>query len=513
MDKSRMNQPDQLDLKQKRRIFVALAIAFVPIAADWIYKVFLSVRPLWAFHYDPEMPHFYASLQILSGQSPEETHTPGTPLQVLGALIALFSGPSPLNADSFRLGGYIIAFVMILVAAFFLIRTLAKGQPLTLQASLIWIFFIAPTSLLYLNIWSPELLCFPFGALAVIAIWYAFSRPASAGKTVFAGAAVGLCIALKFTFLSWVPAFLIALVFRFKGDSGSLKKQFLYGCAGIVTGFFAGTLPILPRYSSQFRWMLAMVTHSGPYGSGKQSFPTSGELLLNLNKLVGPALDWHVCIFILIVTMVFVIFRRGKSLDKGVYSMALFAIVGHISTFLQAFAARSVSVRYLLPAGLTGLVLFALTLMTVQANGRRILSMPVFLIMGFLVLKNSVVDMAMNDRRIEEQLMLRHEIEASLDRQDNAWRQSAVIFGWRLPEPSLALRINTYQERDWKLISARYPREGHMSLEGEIHLPEGSSRWDYMVLRSDYTHFLSPRPGQVVDCVGEYFVIKANGGK
>ncbi len=498
-----------VDSTRKRQQLAAAVIAFLPIAADWVYKVFLSPRPFWAFFYDPETIHFHISLQLLSGQSPESNHNPGTPLQMLGALIALMTGRSPLDIDSFRLAGYIVTFGLILVSVFFLIKTFAPDQPLAIKVSLVWMFYLAPKSFLYLNIWSPELLYLPFGALALIAVWRAFSCPPSPVKAVLAGAAVGLCISVKFTFLAWAPAVLIASAFRAKRESHPLKGRIFPAAAGIVTGFVIGTLPILSRYPSQFNWLVKVATHSGSYGEGNQSLPTLWELMVNTYKLIVPALDWHFCVLAVMLGVVIVIVKRGESLDQGTRAMALFAIIAHISTFLLVLTARNVSLRYLLPAGLTGLVLFALATMNMPQSRRRSLALPVFLIIGTIVVKNLLTDMKMNDRLIEGQRALRQRIEASLYRHDPAWRDLTVVFGWRLPEPSFALRINTGRESDQQLISARYPHEGHVDWEGKIHLPEGAPRWDYSVLRSENASLVVPSAGRIVDQVDGYSIIEA----
>jgi hypothetical protein len=487
----------------------AAAIALLPIGADWIYKVFLSPRPFWAFYYDPETIHFYGSLRLLAGERPLNTDNPGTPLQMLGAVISLLTGRSPLDFESFRFTGYLVGIGLISLSVFFLVRTFTRNQPFVFKFSLLWMFYIAPASLLYLTIWSPELLYLPCGALALILGWQNFSRPGSVIRSGVFGAAVGLCIAVKFTFLAWVPAVFLSSAVRSKGEPHPLRKRILPSMAGIVVGFVSATLPIISTYPSRLRWLISVPTHSGPFGQGGNSLPSGWELLTNTYRLVVPSLDWHLCVLALMLAVAAVIVRRGKSLDPAILAMAVFAIVAHISTFILALAARHVSPRYLLPGGLTGLVLLTVALTTAPQKRVRDLTFAVPVILGVLIVLHVFKDIRINDRLINDQMMLRSKIEASLYRHDNAWPEHTVIFGWRVPEPSFALRIMTENRDDQNLISDKYPREGYIDWGGKVQLPVASSRWDYAVLKSENISSLVPYTGRVIDRANEYSIIEA----
>ena len=77
--------------------------AALPLLADSIYRVVIHPRPFWMHFYDPETIYFYQSLRLLGGHAPLNVDHPGTPVQLLGAVIALFTGRSPLQFDAFRL--------------------------------------------------------------------------------------------------------------------------------------------------------------------------------------------------------------------------------------------------------------------------------------------------------------------------------------------------------------------------------------------------------------------------
>jgi hypothetical protein len=122
-------------------------LAILPIAVELFVKLAVYPRPFWVHDYDPEAIYFYQSLRILGGHAPLNVDHPGIPVQLLGALIALFTGRSPLQFDAFRLAAYIVSFALTAVAAVAVTRTLFRDASPWLAVAGVWTYFLAPMAL------------------------------------------------------------------------------------------------------------------------------------------------------------------------------------------------------------------------------------------------------------------------------------------------------------------------------------------------------------------------------
>ena len=61
-----------------------------------------------------------------------------------------------------------------------------------------------------------------------------------------------------------------------------------------------------------------------------------------------------------------------------------------------------------------------------------------------------------------------------------------IVYGWRAPEPSFALRILAYDDRWLRMIETRYPNDGHYNMWHDgIVLPHGRTSWDWAVVSDD----------------------------
>ena len=60
-------------------------------------KLLLRPRPFWVHYYDPEVIYFIQGLHLLRGEVPTNIDHPGTPLQLLSALLGAITGPSLLD--------------------------------------------------------------------------------------------------------------------------------------------------------------------------------------------------------------------------------------------------------------------------------------------------------------------------------------------------------------------------------------------------------------------------------
>lgn len=150
-------------------------------------------------------------------------------------------------------------------------------------------------------------------------------------------------------------------------------------------------------------------------------------------------------------------------------------VFGSVALVLSlAMAMRTPTGRYFLPAALGVVALVG----AVRETRPWVPALALTVALA-IVGKAVVGDCRRNDQLIATQSALRAEIDRSvaLIRKPG----DIVVFGWRTPEPSFALRFLALDER-WIAEAERlYPGEGHYWKE-RFHLPAGAQAWDVLVL-------------------------------
>lgn len=437
-----------------KKFFIVIA-GILPLLVDWIYKVLLHPRPFWAFYYDPETIYVHDGLRLLSGRAPLNVDNPGTPVQLLTALIEFIAGRAPQSIDALRNAGYVVALLLVIGTGVLLERTLFRETPPLLAVAGLWTFFIAPAALQYQTIWSPEILFFPFGGLVLAAL-------AARKSPMVIGLCAGLCIATKFVFLAWVPALLIALAFERRRI-----RDVAAAAGGIVAGFLLATLPAAARYGDMARWLWRLATRTGPYGSGSTAVPAIDSAARAFFDFAMNAKGW--ILWCAVVAIVLLIARRRER------SLIIFGVVAIASTIVMAM--RTPNGRYLLPAALGVVVL--------SAAAKEIPHARAAFVMALLLMTKAVVD----DCRSHDRLIAFHRaLRDGIDRSVASIRKPGdiVVYGWRAPEPSFALRILATDEQWLEETKRLYPREGHFNdWMQQFHLPKGARRWEILVISRD----------------------------
>lgn len=451
---------------------LAAAIALAPVLGSWLLKTLVWPRPFWIFHFDPETIYFYSGLSFLRGRMPLNVDNPGTPLQLISAAIAALTGPTPLRYEQFLAVAHGLGLLLSLGGALAIFYGVMAGASPLLRIAAVWAYLIAPAALERLDIWSPEILYLPVGAL-VLALFRVWLESPTTGKAVAAGLLVGLGVATKFAWLIWAPALVLAML-----SAGRLLHASL-ASGGVVAGFVLGTLPVATAYGSIFRRLLFL---SGA-GHREQTWPV----------LLATSTAWQA---ILVVMAVFAAwhFRRSQ-LPWAVFAGALLA-------FGILVTARNPTFRYLLPTAFAVVALLVL----VSTSGRltRMAQVGLLAITAVLLARTFVNDLRAHRDQIAEGRALRGAIESVVP------RDATVIYGWRLPIPSFALRIMSSDPQDLRDLSLRYPREGHFDLwNGVIVLPTGASRWDYLVVKDHHLSRIPAGTYEIVKRVRGYTVTRA----
>ncbi len=489
---------------------LVVAATFLPVLASAAWKAFVQPRPFWAFFYDPETFYFHDGLRLLQGRAPLDVTHPGTPVQALSALLALATGAveaTPEQLDLFRAVAYCLAWGLQICGAVLLLRTVLARAPVVLRIVVLGTYFLAAKSLEYETVWSPELLYFAVGALALAAVWKAAGRGFDGRSSVLAGGAVGLACAVKFLFLPWLPALGLAAVVV----AGGRGLRRLRALAGIVVGaalaFVAATLPAAARYPDMVAWVGRLASRSGRYGDAPQALPDASTLFANLGALLAGAKGWYLWVLLAAIGAGLALRRSDDDKDRRrLGGLALFAItaiaLGH------TLVMRALSAHYLLPSAVAAVGLAAVAAHAEELRRSRAMRVAVLLLVAALLAKHLVGDARTHVARNRMAADGRVALAAAVARYTPAVRPPIVVYGYSTPIPSLALRYFATDPALLQRVETRYPGEGHLGPGDRLMLPTGARRWDVMVLAPrDRQRFLPARNARLVDRVNGWEVL------
>jgi len=486
--------------------FVTLS-AFLILAIDWIYKIVINPRPYWIFRYDPEMIYFYGGLNLLKGRLPGNVDNPGIPVHLLSAGLLYLTGYGPLEIDHFRMLGYIVAFILYIVVAFLLLRIVLRNLPAAIQIAGLWTYFMCPQALEYNNIWSPELFYFPVASLVLVAMWGGDWHKFSYGRIFTIGLMIGLCCSVKFLFLAFIPALLISLLFIPYINWIERLKLISFGTLGIIFGFIVATIAVAPLYYKMFSRLWSFASHKGVYGSGAFGIPDFKTITANLRSVLFSAKGWHLWIIASLSLLGVGIWRVIKSknrMPKRIVFLTIFSITAFPISYVLAAKTPNMPLRYILPTGVIGLLVFAAAMRLMPPHWLKKLQIPIIILACVLIFKHINVDINSHKRRIYEGLKMRHQIETTIEKLNNDKTKATIIYSWRVPEPSLALRLGA-NEKQLRVIEDKFPWEGHYNpWLRKIYLPYKSSCWNYLVIRKDQITEFPEQLGPALATIGEY---------
>ena len=485
---------------------LALGGGFAAALCAIVLNVIVRPRPFWVFYYDPETFYFHDGLRLLAMKPPFDVTHPGTPVQVLSALVALASGQGPESIDRFRLMACTVGWALQLAAAFLLLRTVLSTLPLPSRIAALLTFFVCSQTLAYETVWSPELLFFPVACLAVVAIWNALRSDFDARSSLLAGAAVGLSCAVKFVFLPWL--FALGVTALTCGARGRRVRGAALCVVGAVAGFIAATLPAAARYPEMVGWVGRLASRSGAYGDNPRLLPGASQLAGNLTELLTAAKVWYLLLALAAVGALLAI-RDAERVEerRWLRGLVLFAIVAIV--LQHAMVVRTPGLRYLLPTAACGVVLVAAAAHWRPIRQSRLAGLALLALVAALAGKHVLLDTQSHRARILAAQEQRDQLTAAVAR--HAPRPDAVVvFGYRAPMPSTALRYFASDPRFLRAVESRYPREGHVAPRRGIVLPAGATAWDVLVVTAaDRQRLGAAAAGRVAERVGEFEIVVA----
>jgi hypothetical protein len=461
------------------------------------YKVLLSPRPFWIHYYDPEVAYFWSGFSLLAGQRPINVEHPGTPLQLLSALLVWGLGRDPLAIDQYRAALYTIGLLANALAALCLLRTVLAGLPWQLQTAALWTYWLAPQSLEYLGVVSPEMFYLPAATLVLGAGWKACEDLGNRARIGWWGVSIGLGVALKFTQLAWLPGAVGAMLL---GRVAFPAFGWLLG--GVCVGFVLGTAPVIHAYPYIFSWLTRFATHSGEYGTGTAALPSSVELVDAVSTAVRSSKAWHV--WTLCAGALAVAEARAQGLATRQSRMVVFAMCTGFAVY--AMALRHFVLRYIALAGTVSLLLAALAARRPSFQ-KPVASSCALVIAGILVVKTALVDARAHAARIREVTELRSRIEGILAPHRATRPGLLVAYSYRAPEPSYPLLLWAPEPALAEQMHQRYPnRAAYNPWRRQVVTPEDRT-WDALVIRRDHLPTLPRVDTTPIGAAGDYVVL------
>ena len=280
------------------------------------------------------------------------------------------------------------------------------------------------------------------------------------------GWVLGVCVATKLLLLAWCGGAFAAMVVARR-----YREAFVL-CVAIAAGTMLGTLPVAPRWG----FMLGRLGVLSSLDPQEQGFVS---VFLN-------AKGW---LLWLVVVAALAIWRRAP------LTLVAFTVTAFVLNFIAVRSNPSFS--YLLPTAMAVVALFAAS---VRGTMRRPVQLAVFVLCALLLAKSIRDDLGVHRRRIADAENLRAGVARLIP------PGAVVVYGWRFPAPSYALRVMTDDPRDHALVATRYPRDGHYTpWSRRVYLPPGVRQWDYLVVQREHLHGL---PGTVVGEVPPYVVVR-----
>ncbi len=251
---------------------IALALLVLPLAVWGVLTLMLNASlPLWqVFNLDPDYYYLLNGLLIAQGLPPADVFHPGTPIQVLFALVLRamnpgLSGDGLVNAvlaDPERplLVVARIVHPMVALSVWWVGRqagrTFGRLLPALLAQSAPFLSMIILKFALHPK---PEAFLIIAVNLLIGACLIRMRQPGSSPRQAgWIGAAVGFAVAIK------LHCFLLGLVPLFLIDR---RHWAAYGAAAAVV-FLLAVSPAWPSTPMFIHWFSAMALHSGAYGAG-----------------------------------------------------------------------------------------------------------------------------------------------------------------------------------------------------------------------------------------------------
>jgi len=295
-----MPSDQQLSLSWRDAAWVAaLAGAFAAL----VWQAGLAAGP---FEGDPDYIYLLSGLQILNFVSPHYYTHPGTPVEMIAALVMLgawllrMARGAPSDAvladPEFYLGANSLLFMLAIGVSLvvFAIRLRRFAGAVPAIAGALSLFLFLPAFLALHRVTPEPLLLAASLVLAALIAPFAFAPRGENRRDALAiGATIGFCLALKATA---APLLILILVLR-------APRLRLTALAAAVVAAIVFTLPVAPHYGEMLLWYVGLFTHQGGYGSGAAGLPPLSQLWSDAIGMMAAMPETFLCLALCLVIL------------------------------------------------------------------------------------------------------------------------------------------------------------------------------------------------------------------
>jgi len=287
-----------------RRFGLGEAAILAGIVLLYLATAWLLAQKLGLFTNDPDYQYLLNGLNILELKAPRHFDHPGTPVQLLVAIITAFTwlltsarqGLSNLPDDvlarpQFYMSCISAVFTVGVAASMaFFLWSMRKASG-TMMPALFALATIIPSYIVYQTFHrvmpEPLLFCatmFLAGLLAQVA-FAPKDQPTTPSLAIWTGILLGFCVTAKVTS---IPVLLIILALR--SNKARMTSLVATGMSALVFLF-----PVWSLWRPLLRNYFQIATHKGAYGAGAAGIPTLTEIWGNIGVLAGTVPAIFVC--------------------------------------------------------------------------------------------------------------------------------------------------------------------------------------------------------------------------
>lgn len=304
---------------------------------------------------DPEYLHLLNGVNIAVGNlAVEYIAHPGTIIEVIMALathitnliypgssflVKVIENPEAIIHISSILSTFVTSFVLLLIGYKYYKKTGNLFESIALQL----IPFASYRILLMTGRLIPEtFLIFPLLLLTYFVLMFSLETDKDKVQNkylILFALAEGLGMSAKF---SWLPMLIVP--FFVLNNFNAWKKYILYTTISVIVFAF----PVFVNISKSWDWFFGMLTHSGRWGEGSNSFIDTGSFFDNFNKLIN--LDKSIIIIALIALIINIIIRLSKKSIKFNKTILNFNLAIIIVLFISmVLVSKHFAVHYFVP--------------------------------------------------------------------------------------------------------------------------------------------------------------------
>ena len=243
-----------------RKEFCLIGGAVVALLTLVLYTAVISPRP---YYYTPvndiEHDYYYNARLINAGLPPNGIHHPGTPIYYLGAAIQRLSDPDWGHAQRFFTLSHLVVVLLTAAGLAVFVRTTLKHIPWGVSLLVVASIVAWPTFLTYLDHFGADSFIVVAGLPTLAIFWAALhsGMPPDNRRLFLSGAGIGLCLAIKLSFVPVAAALLLASwlhVWMHARSTHGVEQglmlrilPFIVMPAGALVLFLVATSPIIGR--------------------------------------------------------------------------------------------------------------------------------------------------------------------------------------------------------------------------------------------------------------------------